>query len=314
MGAAVQLAPTRVGKFELLLPIGTGGMATVFLARAPVFAGVYRDVAVKLMHPHLGADGVDGPAMLLQEAEIAALVRHPNVVAVEEAAIDPAGVYLVMPYVEGDSLSGLLRAELARGGTMPRPIAARILCDALAGLHAAHELCDDQGHPRNVVHRDFTPSNIIVGIDGTSRLTDFGIAKTASRIARTSTGQVKGKVGYMSPEQVRALPLDRRADVWAAGVVAWECIAGQGLFGGDDVGVMLRIAQDVPPRLRSVRPDVPHPIDSAVAAALDPALETRCASADELRQRLVTAFELDSGIADTAEVAAYVRRIAGPAL
>jgi serine/threonine-protein kinase len=241
-------------------------------------------------------------------------VRHPNVVTVEEAAIDPAGVYLVMPYVEGDSLSGLVRAELADGGTIPRRIVARILCDALAGLHAAHELRDDEGRNRNVVHRDFTPSNILIGIDGMSRLADFGIAKTASAIARTTSGQMKGKIGYMSPEQVRTLPLDRRADVWAAGVVAWECMAGRRLYEGDEVGVLLRIAQDVPPRLRSVCPDVPHPIDAAIAAALEPALELRCASADELRLRLLAAFEAGDGIADSAEVGRYVQRLAGRGL
>ncbi|NUO48052.1 MAG: serine/threonine protein kinase [Polyangiaceae bacterium] len=308
--------PTRLGKFELLLPIGTGGMATVFLGRAPVIEGVYRDVAIKLMHAHLGVDGIDGPGMLLQEAEIAALVRHPNVVTVEEAAVDPAGVYLVMPYVEGDSLAGLVRSELTSGGVIPRRIIARILCDALAGLHAAHELADEDGQTRNVVHRDFTPSNILVGVDGVSRLSDFGVAKVTSRIARTATGQIKGKIGYMSPEQVRTDPLDRRTDVWAAGVIAWESLTGRRLYASDEVGTMLRIAQDTPPRLQSVMPDISDPLDTAVASALEPDLKQRCPTADELRKRLTAAFEAQGGggIADPGEVGAYVRRLAGTSL
>ncbi len=316
MSPGLPAGPTRLGKFELLLPIGTGGMATVFLGRAPVVEGVYRDVAIKLMHAHLGVDGVDGPGMLLQEAEIAALVRHPNVVTVEEAAVDPAGVYLVMPYVEGDSLAGLVRSELTSGGVIPRRIVARILCDALAGLHAAHELVDEDGQARNVVHRDFTPSNILVGVDGVSRLSDFGVAKVTSRIARTATGQIKGKIGYMSPEQVRTEPLDRRTDVWAAGVIVWESITGRRLYPSDEVGTMLRIAQDVPPRLQSVMPDVSDPLDTAVASALEPDLDLRCPTADELRKRLVAAFEAPGGggIADVGEVGAYVRRLAGTSL
>lgn len=307
-------APRRIGRYELLIPIGTGGMATVYLARAQVLPGVHRDVAVKLMHPHLGEEGSDGVAMLLQEAEIAALIRHPNVVTVEEAAVDPAGVYLAMPYVEGDSLAALLRVEAAAGGTVPPRIAARILIDALAGLHAAHELKDDQGRSREIIHRDFTPSNILVGVDGIARLADFGVAKSTSRAVRTTTGQLKGKTGYMSPEQVRLKPLDRRTDVWAAGVVAWECFAGRRLYEGDELGVLLRIADDTPPRLRSVRPDTPHALDAAIAGALDKAIESRCESAQELRRLLETAFAHGEGVADAAEVGAYVSRVAGRAL
>ncbi len=306
--------PSRLGRYELLAPIGTGGMATVYWGRTPVLEGVYREVAVKLMHPHLGEEGSDGVAMLLQEAEIAALIRHPNVVPVEEAAVDPAGVYLAMPYVEGDSLAGLIRAEAAQGRTLPTRIAGRILLDALAGLHAAHELRDEHGNVREIVHRDFTPSNILVGVDGIARLTDFGVARSTNRAVRTTTGHLKGKIGYMSPEQVRLRALDRRTDVWAAGVVAWECLAGRRLFEGDELGVLLRIAEDTPPRLRTAQPDLPHALEAAVASALERQIESRCQTAEELRVRLARAFESGDGIAEASEVAAFVRRVAGRAL
>jgi serine/threonine-protein kinase len=307
-------APSRLGRYELLAPIGTGGMATVYWGRTRVLEGVYRDVAIKLMHPHLGEEGNDGVAMLLQEAEIAARIRHPNVVPVEEAAVDPAGVYLAMPYVEGDSLAGLIRAEAAQGRTLPTRIVGRILLDALAGLHAAHELRDEHGNVREIVHRDFTPSNILVGVDGIARLTDFGVARLTNRAVRTTTGHLKGKIGYMSPEQVRVRAVDRRTDVWAAGVVAWECLAGRRLFEGDELGVLLRIAEDPPPRLRTAQPGLPHALEAAVASALERQIESRCQTAEELRVRLARAFESGDGIAEADEVATFVQRVAGRAL
>jgi serine/threonine-protein kinase len=302
--------PERLGRYELLLPIGTGGMATVYLARTEVVDGVHRHVAVKLMHPQFRADSDEGSQVLIEEAKLVAQIQHPNVVAIEEAIDGPHGVYLVMEYVEGDTLSGLIREAKSMGGSIPLPIAGRILADALAGLHVAHELTDASGQLRNVVHRDFTPSNILVGVDGVTRLTDFGIAKAESRVSMTTTGQIKGKVGYMSPEQVLAKPLDRRCDVWAAGVVAWECLAGRRLHRDDDqVAILLKIVQAEPPLLRTVREDLPEPMERVVAGALT-ALDRRCPTAAELQRRLLDAWRPISGIAEPAAVGAYVAELA----
>ena len=183
---------------------------------------------------------------LLQEAKIAARVQHLNVVSVVEAGDDPVGLFLVLDYIEGDTLSGLSRALHKQNRALPLRISGRILLDAMAGLQAAHELCDDDGQPMNLVHRDFSPQNILVGIDGIGRLTDFGIAK-AQGTQVTATGVLKGKVSYMSPEQARGRSLDRRSDVWAAGVIAWELLAGRRMFAKQsETETLLAIAENTP--------------------------------------------------------------------
>jgi serine/threonine-protein kinase len=301
---------TRVGRYEPILAIGTGGMATVYLARAALADGVAREVALKVVHPHL-RDSEEAASTLIEEAKLAARIRHPNVVPVREVGRDDAGIFLVMDYVEGATL-----AELAKTGPLPLPIAARILADALAGLHAAHELASDDGRPLDLVHRDFSPQNVLVGADGVTRLTDFGIARAASRAGVTSAGVVKGKVGYLSPEQGLGKPLDRRSDVWAAGVVAWELLAARRLYTVEDdpMGMILRIVSETPPRLRTVRPELSALVDQAVATALtlDPA--RRWPNAEELARALAEGFRVHGGAAEREDVGELVRARVGEAL
>jgi len=303
--------PERVGRYELLLPIGTGGMATVYLARVPVVGDVHREVALKLMHPFMQAEGRESTVSLVEEAKLAVRIRHPNVVPVIEVGDSPHGVFLVMDYVEGDTLSGLHRALRSEDRMLPLPIAGRILTDALAGLHAAHELKDEEGHLVDLVHRDFSPQNILVGADGVSRLTDFGVAKAAGRVNVTSSGIIKGKVAYMAPEQALGKKVDRRCDVWAAGVVAWEVLAGQRLYRLEDqVATLLKIVNERPPRVSTVRPDIPKQLDDAVADALTMDVEQRISSAAELRRRLVEAWKAAGGLADPHEVGEFVQATA----
>lgn len=306
--------PEHVGKYELLIPIGTGGMATVYLARATGVGGFSRDVALKLVHAHLRSDE-ESKLQLLEEAKLAAKIRHPNVVPVLEVDEDPFGLFLVMDYVEGENLAGLVRAAKTAGMPLSHRLIARILNDALLGLHAAHELVGDEGSPLNLVHRDFSPQNILVSIQGTTRLGDFGVAKAADRAVRTKTGLVKGKINYMSPEQARGYAVDRRCDVWAAGVVAWELLARQRLHtADDDVATLLSIVTEHPPRLSSVIPGIPPEIDDAVDWALTPYLDDRCPTAEQFRQALEAGWQQWEGIADSAELAAFVQRIVGPKL
>ncbi len=302
--------PERVGWYELLAPIGAGGMATVYLGVAERTGGFQRHVAVKMIHgtqdsdPHLAAD-------LLREAKLAARIRHPNVVPVLDVGEDAFGLYLVMDYVEGDNLAGLRRAASRGGELVPVEIALRIVVDALAGLHAAHELKETSGKLIEVVHRDFSPQNILVGTDGIARLTDFGIAKIAMTAGHTRTGKIKGKIAYMAPEQARGKKVDRRCDVWAAGVVLWELLTGERLYDSEDeIGLLLQIVNEDPRRLRDVRPDFPLALDEALSRALTRDLDGRCSSAQELRNMLVASHP----IADTATVAQFVRRIVGPKL
>jgi serine/threonine-protein kinase len=307
--------PEMVGSYELLLPIASGGMGTVYLARKRGPGGFEREVALKLTHPFL-REQPDWTGDLIEEAKLASRIHHPNVVHVIDVEDDPYGVFLVMQYVEGESLEGLLRRARDRGERIPVDVALRILIDALSGLHAAHELRDPSGQPLGLVHRDFTPQNILVGLDGVARLTDFGVAKAASRVGVTRTGVVKGKAAYMAPEQVRSLPLDRRADVWAAGVVAWELFAGRRMRPAveDQAALLLQVATDPPPRLRSVRDDVPAAVDEAVAHALTLDRTRRCPSAARLGELLSSAWAEAASPAETAAVAEYVRAAAGASL
>lgn len=303
--------PEKVGKYELLLPIGSGGMATVFLARSAGVGGFARDVALKLVHAHLRGDE-ESKLHLLEEAKLSARIRHPNVVSVQEVDEDPFGLFLVMDYVEGDNLAGLERAARKAGNPLTDRLIARLLNDALLGLHAAHELCDDKHVPLGMVHRDFTPQNILVSVEGITRLTDFGVAKAADRAVRTKTGLIKGKIAYMAPEQARGHKLDRRCDVWAAGVVAWELIARRRLYTSeDDVTTLLRIVTERPPRLREVSPQVSETLDNVVAWALEPDVEQRCPTAETFRSHLEAAWNEQGGLADTSELGAFVKDCVG---
>jgi serine/threonine-protein kinase len=291
--------------------LGTGGTATVYLARTRGVAGFEREVALKLVHAHLRSDE-ESRLHLLEEARLAARIRHPNVVPVTEVDSDACGVFLVMDYVEGEALSGLVRLLRDQNHRLPPRLIARIMNDSLAGLHAAHELRDAQGSFIGLVHRDFSPQNILVGVEGVARLADFGVAKAASRTVRTKTGLVKGKVAYMSPEQARGHKVDRRCDVWAAGVVVWELITGRKLYDHeDDVATLLSVVTEEPPRLASVMQGVPPALDEAVAYALTSDVNNRCPSAEAFRCLLESAWDECGGMASTPELGAFVRQTVG---
>ena len=294
--------PDRVGRYEILLPIASGGMATVYLARATGAGGFTTEVALKLTHAHL-RDNPEFSSDLLEEAKIAARIRHRNVVSVIDVGEDAGGIFLVMEYVEGDALSGLFKAA-----TIPRPVAGRFLLDALEGLHASHELKDDSGALLGVVHRDFTPHNILIGTDGVARLADFGIAKAATRLGHTRLGMVKGKIAYMSPEQARGMPLDRRSDVWAAGVVAWELLTRRRLHGHEDeMAILLKVATEAPSRVSSIAPDVPEALSDVVASALTIDVQARCPTAAAFARDLRIALLASGGVAETSEAAEWMR-------
>ncbi len=306
--------PDQVGKYELLLPLGTGGMATVYLARSRGVAGFEREVALKLVHAHLRADE-ESRLHLLEEARLAARIRHPNVVPVTEVDSDTCGIFLVMEYVEGESLSGLVRILRDRNQRLPPRLVAAIMDGALAGLHAAHELASPAGDKLGLVHRDFSPQNILVGVEGVARLADFGVAKAASRTVRTKTGLVKGKIAYMSPEQARGHKVDRRCDVWAAGVVVWELITGRKLHDHeDDIATLLSVVTEKPPRLSDVMDGVPRALDDAVASALATEVDERCASAEAFRLRLEAAWKQCGGAATAGELGAFVKETVGDKL
>jgi serine/threonine-protein kinase len=281
-------------------------MATVFLARLAGVAGFQRMYAIKRLHPHLAKEGefVD---MFLDEARLAARIHHPNVVSILEVGTSEHGYYLVMEYIEGDTAARLIARGIQGGVTFPPGAAVRIGLDTLAGLHAAHELADDDGHPLHIVHRDVSPQNILVGIDGTSRITDFGVAHAATRLSSTRTGQLKGKLAYMAPEQTRGATVDRRSDVFAMGVVIWEMLAGKRLFkGSNDAETLHRILFAPIPTLRGAGVDVPIPLETVCMRALAREPEERYASAADFADELERVARSLGMLATTRDIASYV--------
>ncbi|MBX3190182.1 MAG: serine/threonine protein kinase [Labilithrix sp.] len=312
MEAAAE-APERVGRYEILLPIAKGGMATVYLARAEGAAGFDRYVAVKVTLPRLRSEP-ELRAHLVDEAKLVAHLRHTNVVPVLDVGEDALGVFLVMEYVDGDSLSGLSATAKENGAPLPARVGLKALVDALAGLHAAHEHLDEDGHPLHLVHRDFSPQNILVGVDGVARLTDFGIAKAASRVSVTAAGLIKGKMSYVAPEQARGATLDRRCDLWAAGVIAWEIVCGRKLVPPSDPRALLEAVRTEPPRIRTIVPDLPAALEDAIASVLKLDPDHRTANAMTFARELAAAARGAGMLADTDEVAEHVKRLAGPVL
>lgn len=259
----------RLGRYVLRFALASGGMATVYLAVAKGASGFGRVVAVKRIHPHL-EDESAFVEMFLDEARIASRIRHPNVCSVEDFGQSDGSYYMTMEYLVGESLSHVAKQL----GTMPPAIAARIVADACEGLHAAHELEGDDGEPLGVVHRDVSPQNLFVGYDGIVKVVDFGIAKANRRVHQTATGMVKGKFAYMPIEQLRGECVDRRADVWALGVVLWELVAGQKLFRRrNESETIMAVQRRVIPELAALRPGTPEGLDEIVRRALseDPA-------------------------------------------
>ncbi|NUP13954.1 MAG: serine/threonine protein kinase [Polyangiaceae bacterium] len=308
----------KLDRYELIGEIATGGMATVFLARRGGVGGFQRFVAIKRLHPHL-ANEPEFVEMFLDEARLAALIHHPNVVPIVEVGETEAGYYLVMEYVEGDTLSRIVARTMSLGQMPPRHIVLRMVLDALAGLHAAHELRDDRGQLLGLVHRDCSPQNVLVGVDGTARITDFGVARASSRLTSTAHGKLKGKLAYMAPEQTRGDELDRRTDLFAMGIIIWEVLCGKRLFKADSEAATLQRILVEPIRPPSeVNPSIPKCFDPVVLRALDRNQDKRYQNAADLADALEAAARdaakssvSDVGLASPREVAAFVQAVLG---
>jgi serine/threonine-protein kinase len=262
------------------------------------------------MHPHLAEDP-DFVTMFLDEARMAANIRHPNVVPTLDVAEENGQLFLIMEYVEGLSLHAMKRALKKQNGSVPLPIALRIALDMLAGLHAAHELTSSDGAPMKLVHRDVSPQNVLVGVDGVSRIMDFGIARAEIRITATQGAQVKGKTSYMAPEQIRAQPIDRRCDVYAAGIVAWELITGERLFRADNEGTLVQLVLEGATRPPSaINPAVTPEIDAAIMRALELWPAERSPTAADFAEALELAAEKSHvAIATSRAVGAFVKAL-----
>jgi serine/threonine protein kinase len=226
---AAAAMPPRLGRYQIVRLIAQGGMAEVYLAVHGELPGFRTPVVLKRVLPHL-ARAAEFTDMFLDEARIASRLDHPNVVRIYEVGHTGREYFLAMEVVQGQPLSSLLELAHGRGGHLDHRMAAFVLAQAAAGLHHAHELADSEGNPLHLVHRDISPQNLLVSFEGGVKVIDFGVARALGRLAQTRSGGQKGKLGYMSPEQVRSETIDARADIFALGVVLWECLCGRRLF------------------------------------------------------------------------------------
>ncbi len=290
--------------------IASGGMATVHLGRLLGPVGFTKTVAVKRLHEQFAKDE-EFVAMFIDEARLAARIHHTNVVQTLDVVQHDNQLLLVMEYVHGVQLSTLTRLARKNGKRMPPPVAIAVVAGMLRGLHAAHDATDERGQPLHIVHRDVSPHNLLIGVDGVPRVIDFGVAKAAGRLQQTAAGQLKGKVPYMAPEQVRGQPVTRQTDVFAAGVVLWETLLGQRLFSAEnDAAVISQIlGREIEPPSR-IDLAVPAAFDAVVMRALERDSSKRFATAREMAE----ALESCDRVAAPAEVAAYVQSVAAEQL
>ncbi len=306
----------RLGRYELVRRIATGGMAHVWVARQRGDFGFARTVAVKVIRPEYAEDPTFR-RMFLDEARLAAGIVHPNVIQVHDLGEEGSIVYLAMELLEGASLAQLLgQASRATGESsvpLPPAIAARIVADMAAGLHAAHELKDEQETPLNLVHRDVSPQNILVSLGGVAKIADFGIAKASGRLTEeTDAGQMKGKWSYLSPEQLRREPLDRRSDVFSAGIVLWEALTGRRLFRGEDVlDTITRVTSLAVPDPRSIAPAVSAALSAVTFKALQREPGRRFQTAAELSDAVEEAARAAGDVATNKQLAEFVAARAG---
>jgi serine/threonine-protein kinase len=273
--------------YLLVGEIARGGMGEIFLGMRQGLEGFSKMFVIKRMAGHLTNDS-DFLRMFIEEARLAARLEHPNIVKTYEFGDHEGQYYTVMEYLAGEDLHTILnQIPTTRHNRMPLPLAIHIAAQICNGLHFAHELTDHEGNPLNLVHRDINPANIIVTYTGEVKIIDFGVAKVSTAAKKTLAGVIKGRIAYMSPENILARGIDRRSDVFSVGIILWELLVGRPLFARDgDAATMYAVLNDPIPKPSKERPDVPPQLDALVARALSRSPATRFASADDLRAAL----------------------------
>jgi serine/threonine-protein kinase len=298
-----------LGRYRIIDEIGLGGMASVHLARVDGLGGFQRWFAIKRIHSHLVEDETF-VNMFLDEANVAARISHPNVATVFELGRHDDTYWIAMEYLHGEPLREVMRRTEEMGTTMPPEIACRVIAEAADGLHAAHELQGKDGEKLNLIHRDVTPHNLFVTYEGVTKVVDFGIAKFQDRMASTQAGTLKGKLAYMSPEQVQGESIDRRTDIFALGVVLWELTTGQRLFRMDsDLDTLAKVQEcNIPPPSTMVR-GYPLDLEKILMQALAKKREDRFQTAREFSRALQSLLTRRGLFIASDEVAAYMSSI-----
>ena len=296
------------GQYELLERINVGGMAEIMRARALSMPGE-PVVAVKRILPHLVEDE-QFVTMFLDESRVLSRLDHPNVVRTHDVGVVEGVPYLALEFVSGKDGRNLFNECRKKGAPLPHSIACFIIASLLEGLHFAHEHKDESGASLDLVHRDVSLQNILISYDGDVKITDFGIARSADNKARTEVGVVKGKFGYMSPEQVRSQPLDRRSDIFAAGICLYELLTNERLFSGENSYEAINRVRHVqidPPT--AVNPQIPAALEAIVMKALAKEPVDRFQSAAEMSQALRSFMTATNQRTTAVELGAYMRHM-----
>ncbi len=312
--------PRIVGRYAIHDVVASGGMATVHFGRLLGAVGFSRTVAVKCLHAQFASDP-EFVSMFLEEARLAARIQHPNVVSTLDVVAIDRELFVIMEYVQGETLAKLMSSSAKLKEPIPLSIVSAIMCAILLGLQAAHEARDERGMPLHVVHRDVSPQNVMVGVDGSSRMLDFGLAKAQNRSLSSDSGRIMGKYAYMAPEQLIGADVTRSADIYAAGVVLWEMLTMGRLYRTDSEAALVEMLLTVPPKpprevARTRRPD--DEVDSAEFVAIDrvamKALEKRPGDRFTSAREMALAIEQAVTPASSMRVASWLEHHAGPVL
>jgi serine/threonine-protein kinase len=297
------------GKYTLLRHLATGGMAEIWLAEQQGPGGFAKELVIKRILAHL-ADDEQFIEMFLDEARLVAQLSHPNIAQIYELGQEDGEYYIAMEYIQGMDLDELLARCKREQGYVPAETAARIIVGALQGLDFAHEATDRDGMALGIIHRDVTPHNIFVSNEGVPKLLDFGVAKAASQKSKTQTGAVKGKYAYMAPEQVQSRQLDRRVDVFAAGIVLYELLTGEKPF-GEELAAVSNILHEPHTDPREHRANVPDALVAVIDKALQKDKAQRYQTADLMVRDLESFLQSRPNYVGPRELAAFVRRLQG---
>jgi hypothetical protein len=307
------MIPTQLGRYRIIQKLATGGMGQVYLARQEGPAGFSKSAVVKQILSHLAGDP-RFVEMFLAEARLAAILSHPNIVQIFELGEADGGWFIAMEYLHGRSLRDVRQQAEKRAERIPSIQAARIMAQALEGLHCAHTARGDGGLPLNIVHRDVSPENVFVCFNGTVKVLDFGIAKAADRNTTTRAGEVKGKYAYMAPEHLAGQPVDARSDVYGAGIVLYEAVCGERPFDGpSDAATIHKIITTEAPNLAQRAPEVPEVLSEIVMKALAKNPDDRFRSAEEFRAALEAFIASTGEASNNAATARYLKHLFGEA-